>query len=368
MKKLNFIFVFLIMMTLGVFGLFFFSRKNSYSLLEDRHLTSKPTLHLSSLSNRSIIDALEMYYQDHFLFRSSFLEQGVKIQKLLGIYIQNQVYIGKDGFLLKQPVEVKKANTFIHKMNQFYKDHNDFNISLILLPSHVTVNPNKAPKTVSIFDEYRQMKSIYHQVTVNTIDVVPTLKNGLSDYEMFYHLDSNLTSYGAYYVYKEFTHLNDLQNIPIQEFEIEEVTNSFAGNLVKKTYTFSDKKDSIVRFIPKEPPKLEVLYPDKTLTTFYDESALKNNMYHYFLGKEVSNLVIINKSIQNQKEILIVKDESANAIIPFLTNHYYKVHVIDTKWYHSSMSEYLENNQEIKDVLWIYHMNGLDETIKNLLL
>ena len=350
MKKLEFIFILLLLAILGSFGILCLcSPKTLYSKEEGRTLAIKSNFNMASEKS---IENLEKYYGDHFLFRNSLLEQGVNIKRKLGINIQNGVYIGKDEYLLEEPKEVQKVNEFIKIMNGFYKKYNDKNMSLVLIPSHVTVNPSKAPSNVHIFDEWHQMKTIYHQLAFNTIDVVPTLQEGLNDYAMYYRLDSHLTSYGSYYVYKEYARLNDIEQVPITEFNIKEVSNNFSGNLVKKAYTFSFKKDTIVEFIPKN-------------NTLYNKNATNDKMYEYFLGKDESIIEITNTSINNKQEILILKDESANAIIPFFTNHYYKVHVIDTNYYDKSVSGYLDTHKEIKDVVFIYKMNGLDDNIKN---
>ncbi len=363
MKKLEFIFILLLLAILGSFGILCLcSPKTLYSKEEGRTLAIKSNFNMASEKS---IENLEKYYGDHFLFRNSLLEQGVNIKRKLGINIQNGVYIGKDEYLLEEPKEVQKVNEFIKIMNGFYKKYNDKNMSLVLIPSHVTVNPSKAPSNVHIFDEWHQMKTIYHQLAFNTIDVVPTLQEGLNDYAMYYRLDSHLTSYGSYYVYKEYARLNDIEQVPITEFNIKEVSNNFSGNLVKKAYTFSFKKDTIVEFIPKNNVELEVQYQDRKENTLYNKNATNDKMYEYFLGKDESIIEITNTSINNKQEILILKDESANAIIPFFTNHYYKVHVIDTNYYDKSVSGYLDTHKEIKDVVFIYKMNGLDDNIKN---
>lgn len=358
MKKLNFLFILLILIILGITGIIFFCSPNiKYSIEEGRNLKEKPKANWTSSQT---MKTLEEYYEDHFLFRNILLEQVTNIKRNLGIKIQNGVYIGKEEYLFEIPKKNQNSNEFIKNINQFYKKHNSINMTMILLPSHITINSEKVSKTIPIFDEYHEIKSIYHQLTVNTIDVVPILKEGLKDYPMYYRLDTNLTSYGAYYVYSEYAKSNDLEELPITSFEVEEVSNNFSGNLVKKAYTFSYKKDNVVRFVPKQDAKLEVSYNDRKETTLYNEKATEDRFYEYFLGAKEPIIEITNSSIDNQKEMLILKDESANVIIPFFVNHFYKVHVIDTEYYDKSISGYLDTHKNIKDLVFIYQMNGLD--------
>lgn len=358
MKNINFLFTLLMLVILGMTGMILLCSPNSkYSKEEGRYLIEKPKANWTS---NKVAKTLENYYQDHFLFRNVLLEQAANIKRNLKMTIQNDVYIGKEEYLFEVPKEVHKTDEFIKNVNNFYKKHNTINMSMILIPTHVTINPDKAPTNVSIFDEYHQMKSIYHQLTINTVDVVPVLKEGFKDYPMYYRLDTNLTSYGAYYVYQEFARLNDLEEIPMTAFEIEEVSNTFSGNLVKKAHTFSYQKDTVVKFNPIKEFQLEVFYQDRKEDTLYNEEAKEENFYEYFLGSKEPLIQITNDSIDNQKEILILKDSSANVMIPFFVNHYYKVHVIDIDYYHQSLSGYLDTHEYIKDLVFIYKMNDLD--------
>jgi hypothetical protein len=47
--------------------------------------------------------------------------------------------------------------------------------------------------------------------------------------------------------------------------------------------------------------------------------------------------------------------------VPFLVNHFKKVHVIDPRYYKTSISEYIKSNKNIKDALLIYNVNTIDE-------
>lgn len=310
--------------------------------------------HVFDLISSSKIKQLETHYQENSFFRNYFLEQVVTIKKILGIRKQNEVYFGKDGYLLVNPKKIKQEETLISSLNQFYQTHNDITMSLLLLPSHMTVNPSLVDKDTPIFDEYEQMKRIYHKIAFNTIDVVPTLKKGMNEYPIYYHLDSHLTSYGAYYVYQRYAELNDIVPLSISDFDIKLITDNFSGDLITRAHTYSWKKDSIVFFHPKKEPRLEVQYEDKKTLTLYDENELS---YSYFLGAQEPWLHITNLDLPMKPQLLIIKDDSANAIIPFLTNHYSDIHVIDVNYYKKSISNYIHENKGIREVLFLIDMN-----------
>jgi len=65
---------------------------------------------------------------------------------------------------------------------------------------------------------------------------------------------------------------------------------------------------------------------------------------------------------EGNDEILVIKDSYANSFIPFLTNHYNKVHVIDLRFYNTSITEYIKENN-IENVLFLYNIQGIDEDL-----
>lgn len=353
MKKIDFIFAILFFFLFGVFGfLILESKKKEYSILEDRMLTSRPKTDLFEISSPIWFQTLETSFQEQFDLRPLFLEKSTELEKLFGVTEKNHVYFGKNGILLEQPGPVNKKEQFISSLNQLYQVHNDLNMSLLLLPSHITIEPNLVSNKTPVFDQYQEMKKIYRQIKFNTIDIVPNLKKGISDYEMYYHFDTRLTSYGAYYAYLKYAELNDIEAISINDFNIHQVSNDQIGNLMKYTYTFSSPKDMVVEFVLKKEPRLE----------FEDRLDCKKNDFNY----QEPLMKVTNFSVDNKKELLILKDENVNVMIPFFWNHYYKVHVIDTNFYHLSISSYLKEHKEIKDVLFLYDMNQLDKEISNI--
>ena len=108
MKKLNFLFVLITIISLGITGIIFLCSPNiKYSIAEGRNLTEKPKLNWNS--NQSM-KTLENYYKDHILFRNTLLEKGTNIKRNLGIEIQNDVYLGKEEYLFEVPKKNHNSN------------------------------------------------------------------------------------------------------------------------------------------------------------------------------------------------------------------------------------------------------------------
>lgn len=341
---------------------FFVMPKQSFSENENRYLEKIPKFEFETLINGKFIENVQSYVNDHFPFRNFFMNLNTKMERLLGKEEMNHVYYGSDGYLLEKYDQPKNYDKIAKVLNQFYADKNYANMSFMLVPTSITINQEKLPKNAPTYNQIKEMNELYEQIKFDTIDVTETLKQGNKDYPMFYRLDHHWTSYGAYYAYQEYCKMNDIKPIPISEFEIKEVTETFKGTLYSKVLDDDLKPDKIHIFVPKK-QNYEVNYvmTNRITDTLYEESYLtKKDKYSYFLDNNQPLITITNKDIHNQKELLVIKDSYANSMIPFLVNHYEKVHVIDPRFYKLSIEDYMDKNQNIKDVLILYNMNTLD--------
>ena len=86
----------------------------------------------------------------------------------------------------------------------------------------------------------------------------------------------------------------------------------------------------------------------------------KKDKYSMFLDNNHPLITITNNNSKNNEELLLVKDSYGNSFSQFLINDYYKVHIIDLRYYLSSISKYLEENKKINTILLLYSINTLD--------
>ena len=208
------------------------------------------------------------------------------------------------------------------------------------------------------------INNIYSKITFNTIDVYNTLKENNKKYQMFYHLDHHWTTYGAYFAYVEYARNNDIEPLDITDFDIELVTNKFYGTLYSKSNDYSRDSDSIYLFNRNNNLEVNYVYNKKVTDTLYEKSYLdKKDKYGLFLDNNHPLIIVTNNDIISSKEIIVIKDSFANSLIPFLVNHFKKVHIIDPRYYNLSISAYLKENPNIKDGLILYNANTIDSDL-----
>lgn len=338
--------------------MFIFSKKVNFSENENRYLQDIPKFKLNKLIDGKYIQEVESYFTDHFPYRDQFVGIKTESDKLLGHDEENGVYFCKNGYLIEKYNNDKIPDKFINKLNSFYDKLDNVNLSLMLVPSSISINYKLLPKNVEYKSQINDMNYIYDRIKFKVVNVYSILRDMNDKYQMYYKLDHHWTSYGAYFGYVEYMKSNDMKYMPINFFDIKMVSDSFMGTLYSKSGDYNKKADSIYLFIPNNHDyTVNYVYENKISNTLYEMSYLdKKDKYSLFLDNNHPLIVITNNNIDTNMEIVVIKDSYANSFIPFLINNYKRVHVIDPRFFNESISEYINNNN-INEGLILYNMN-----------
>jgi len=349
-----------------VFTLIFVFKKNTeFSENENRYLQNLPKFSISSLIKGTYIEKIEDYFADQFPFRDTFMSIKTKTDKLLGKKDINGVYLGKNDYLIEKYDIPENSDKIIKTLNEFNETINYVNLNLMLVPTSISINYESLPNNVEYKQQMEELNYIYKHIDFNTINVYDILKEQNKYYQMYYRLDHHWTSYGAYYAYQEYSKANDINYLSLNDFNIEEVTTEFNGTLYSKSNDYSRKSDSIHLFtLENSDYEVEYVYSKKKTNTLYELSYLdKKDKYSLFLDNNHPLIVVTNNKIENNNEIIIIKDSYANSFVPFISNHFKRVHIIDPRYYNEDISKYIKENKNIKDALVLYNMNTIDKDI-----
>ena len=76
----------------------------------------------------------------------------------------------------------------------------------------------------------------------------------------------------------------------------------------------------------------------------------------------------IETPVANKRRLLLVKDSYANSMIPFLTQHYREIVVVDPRYYFNSLEDLIQS-EKITNVLFLYNSNTFfaDDSLKIML-
>ena len=125
---------------------------------------------------------------------------------------------------------------------------------------------------------------------------------------------------------------------------------------VRKTLNENIESDSITAYHTNTEFTLTV--KDEIYNSLYfDDFLTKKDKYSYFLGGNHGICKIENKSLENGKKMLIIKDSYANCIVPFLAEHYSEITLVDPR-YCSHTQIKTVNASEYDDVLVLFNVSG----------
>lgn len=335
-------------------------KDKEFSETEKRQLEQFPEISLETIFNKTFGSNFEIYIADQFPLRDKFVSLKSNVEVLMQKKENNGVYIGKDNNLIEvfDDVDLDKVDKISKYINNF---QSSFNTYMMVVPTAITINDNKLPNFVNNTIEEKYMNYFIGNLDngVNNISIIDTLKKHNDEY-LYYKTDHHWTTLGAYYAYEEFCNSLGIDSISKDGFDVEEVSNDFYGTLASKGNFSFVKPDTINLFIPKN--KVNVLvdyvYSDTIKDSLYEYDYLNTkDKYGIFLDNN-HPLVKILSLVDNGKKIAVIKDSYAHSLVPFLSNHYGEIHMIDLRLFKGVVSDYLREN-EIKDVLFVYNARNI---------
>ena len=363
MKNKNFI-------VAGIFVVFIFiitilniiSPTKIYSEKEKRKLAQSPELNKETILSGKFTREFEEYFNDQFVFRDNWISLNTKYKILsLNKHI-NDVYLGKNNYLFEDTssYDTKKLyKNMDHLKNLIskYKDSiGENNINIMLIPNGSEILSDKLPKYATVLEQQKILKDaevMYKDNFINTYDI---LKRNKSKY-IYYKIDHHWTTLGAYYGYNAWADKTNHEIKPFSSDNTKIISTNFLGTIYSKI-NYAKEPDIITIYNPEE--KYSVNYDSNTSssTSLYNLEYLeKKDQYSVFLDGN-HGLVTITSSNTNGKNLLIIKDSYANCFIPFIADEYEKIHVIDLRYYNSSLESYIEDN-DISELLVLYNINSI---------
>ena len=231
-------------------------------------------------------------------------------------------------------------------------------VYFLLAPNSVKIYEDKLPLFASPYNQLETIKVVKAGLNqnINFVDIYDVLKEKKQEY-IYFKTDHHWTMRGAYYGYQALARKLGVDPHNIDDFITEIITNEFYGSFYSKANNIHIKSDSIEIFRPKFDISYEVSYLDEDRSTdsLYELKYLdKNDKYSLFLDGNHA-LITIKTNINNDKKIIVFKDSYAHTLMPFLSNHYEEVHVMDLRYYKLDAYEYIEKNN-IDEALFLYNV------------
>ncbi len=343
---------------LAFIGIFFLLNliipDKDFSENENRYLAQMPKFTFSKLFNGKFTADFEDYITDQFAFRDSWTALKARAELLIGKDENKGIFL----------CEVERLIEAFEKPNM---DDIDFSLSSIetltakssapvyfaLIPSAAEIHSSLLPKGAPNHSQTELIDYAYSAVSANCVDMYSALESH-KDEKIFYRTDHHWTTLGAYYGYTAVCEAMGIEPKPLSEYTETVVTESFLGTTFSSSgfgwvepesiSTYVEQGEAVITNYPSGAPVEGSLYVESFLEV--------KDKYAYFYGGNTP-LLTIETGKEYLPSLLIVRDSYMDAMSPFLMEHFSSIHIVDLRYYKTSLNGYIEQN-EIDNILICY--------------
>lgn len=350
-------------------------KDREFSPNENRYLAEVPELSWDNIMSGKFQDGLEDYLRDQVCFRDGWITVKTGIQKACGDTDIGGAYVGKDGYdfekITPEDVDEKQVDRNIKAVEDFFMTASETidkqKLSFLLVPTSGLVMQEKLPKNARLFDQAKYIDQVQKAMKdYNFVDVRDTLMDHNDEY-IYYKTDHHWTSAGACLAYDAWSERTGGEVEKEDGLAKNVVSDKFRGSLYSKILDADSAYDEIWTYgLQKDEAfgskDCTVTIDEKQqLDSIYDDEKLQGkDKYAYFLGGNYGQVHIQNQKAASKakgKNILIIKDSFANSFVPFVTQDYENIYMVDLRYYNGDMKAYLQEH-EITDVLVLYNVSN----------
>ena len=376
MKKVRII---IIIVFIGFFvlisGASLIIKDREFSPNENRYLAETPELSWDNILSGKFQDGLEDYLRDQVCFRDGWITVKTGIQKACGDTDIGGAYVGKDGYdfekITPEDVDEKQVDRNIKAVEDYFMTASETidkqKLSFLLVPTSGLVMQEKLPKNARLFDQAKYIDQVQKAMKdYNFVDVRDTLMDHNDEY-IYYKTDHHWTSAGACLAYDVWSERTGGEAETEDGLVKNVVSDKFRGSLYSKILDADSAYDEIWTYgLQKDDAfgskDCTVTIDEKQqLDSIYDDEMLqKKDKYAYFLSGNYGHVHIQNQKAASKakgKNILIIKDSFANSFVPFVTQDYENIYMVDLRYYNGDMKSYLQKHN-ITDVLVLYNISN----------
>lgn len=324
----------------------------TFSDLENRNLKQKVKFTVDAFWDNSFQQNYESYINDQFIFRDGWIDIKSRSEYCLGKIENNGIIYGDKEYLFEKYSSFDNTR-FLNNIEaiKIFKDKVPSKVSLMIAPNSYEIYKELVPKAAPLVPQEENIEYIYENIVdTNNINLSEIMKENKNEY-IYYRTDHHWTVYGAYLAYKEF--VESIGEIPIklEEGDVTKVDN-FYGTYFSKAKPFNVEPD-IFSYLDVSGVTMSIL--GEEYDSIYDYSQLElRDKYALFLKGNNALTVIKNSNLSNGKKIAVIKDSYANSLVPYLTQNFEEIHVIDLRTFKEKVDQYINNNN-IQDVLILYN-------------
>lgn len=233
-------------------------------------------------------------------------------------------------------------------------------VSFIPAPmSTITISDPSVTSKISDEGSILDKTGNYMPSCVNYVNLKNVLRSHADEY-LYFKSDHHWTHRGAYYAYSEFAKSVGLTPTDISAFDVKVLNTKYIGSMYSITGDVRVKSfyDTVEAYIPTKTCKMSIY--DKqwggTVIRNYCINTSYTNYLAFLMGDNGYTVINVPENDQS-KSVLVIKDSFGNAFVPYLTEHYGNIYVIDPR--RASMEVYEEfKNTNLTDIIFLINLQS----------
>ena len=343
-----------------------FVPKQTFSEEENRALEEIPQLSLENLADGSFMSSAESYVGDHFMLRQAFISLSTTVKLGLGfrdaggnyssVPAEGGVYFGGNGHLYEVLLP-NKDQVFAQNVKGLaaFCEGAGLPFYVVPVPSGAQEQAQNLPLFSYSHNQREEFEALRAAIGENgaVVDLFDALNLWNGDY--YYKTDHHWTSRGAYQAYCAYMRAVGGQPSPEDAYE-KVAREGFYGTTYAQSGYFASSSDT-----------MEMWVSDWNASAFHWEKLDGYDMYQVFLGGDVGVDVLDSPSAP-EGTLLLFKDSFADALAPFLMQHYSRIVLIDLRYARNTDLAKLVAEYAPQEILFVYCGDSLvNETSLRLL-
>ena len=353
-KKITALLLLLFIFGMGAASLILPDRE--FSRQENRYLEQCPRPSVRNLADGSFMSRLETYLADQSPLRDFLVQAHNSLLRLTGRRLINQVYFSPDQRLIQvYDVDLSQAQRNLTAVNRWVQAlPEEIPVSFVLAPTAAAVYRDQLPDFDLGYD-FQALETLLEENLdgrIRRIDLAAAMEEHREE-AIYFRTDHHWTMRGAGYGWEAIRQVLGLEG-PARTYEWEAVSEDFLGSLYSQAPTLGARGEAL---------KLCTAGSQALMTAtsagveehplIWREKLAEKDQYTAFLGGNYGEMVITNPQAPD-RTLLLFKDSYANAVLPFMSEEYREIHVIDLRYFRSSLQEYVQKKQP-DQIMFLYN-------------
>lgn len=348
--------------------------KKTFSEEENRKLSTFPEFSIEDVKTKDYMNGIDEFVSDHFVLRTDWITMKTNTELAIGKKETNGVYITDDMLLEKlEKPDYETVTKSINSINEFASKY-DLPVYVMVAPTSTGIYSEKLPVFAPKFDQKAFIDYIYEELdseNVVTLDAFSALYSTRDEY-VYYRTDHHWTTLGAYYAYAMAINKMGSNPISLSQFDIEHASDEFLGTFYSKVLYDGIKPDTMDYYHYDDGTKIVSVNVDNGVekssynSLYFRDYLNKKDKYSSFTGPNMPSITI-NTDSTSEKKLLLVKDSYAHCFVPFLSQHYSQIQMVDLRYINNYLDK-IEDIESYDQVMILYNTSNFakDKNISKL--